>query len=83
MLSEGMRVDGANDEALAEVLDEMDGLQETHEHEGESPAAIKLSATRLPSVARSPWRTFVSAISRTTDWDSNAWLSGRALARSW
>ena len=26
MLSEGMRVDGANDEALAEVLDEMDGL---------------------------------------------------------
>jgi len=54
MLSEGMRVDGANDEALAEVLDEMDGLQETHEHEGESPAAIKLSATRLPSVARSP-----------------------------
>jgi hypothetical protein len=26
MLSEGMDVDGANDEALAEVLDEMDGL---------------------------------------------------------
>jgi hypothetical protein len=26
MLSEGMGVDGANDEALAEVLDEMDGL---------------------------------------------------------
>ncbi len=26
MLSEGMGVDGVNDEALAEVLDEMDGL---------------------------------------------------------
>jgi hypothetical protein len=26
MLFEGMGVDGANDEALAEVLDEMDGL---------------------------------------------------------
>jgi len=26
MLSEGLSIDGANDEALADVLDEMDGL---------------------------------------------------------
>ena len=50
---ECMADDGTNDEALAELLDEMDRLQERHEPKGESPAAIKLSATRLPSVARS------------------------------